>query len=263
MGNKIPLKSAFGWIFLNVFLISGLAWFGFGVYNYLWKARSYDSRYNIASIIQTGPEKEALKTSYLLELLGLSKQSTQNLYRIDLKSGANKLKASPLIEEASLKRIPPNTLYIDYTVRKPIAFLGDVTNTAMDETGVLFPFHPFFTPKKLPIFILGAKNEDLIWGKKVENGKFFLAIQILKGLESRNSLLKAVKIDVSKAETMSLGQRQIVVVVESLEKGLENTLILNSERWLDGIGRYENLLNLPLDFQVVDLRLDQLAYLQR
>lgn len=264
MGHKISLKKALGWIFLNVFLVSGTAWIGFGVYVYLWKARSFDSRYHIAAIIQTGPEKEALKTSYLLELLGISKHSPQNLYRFDLKSGAEKLALSPLIEEASLKRIPPNTLYIDYSVRKPIAFLGDVTNTAIDKMGVLLPFHPFFSPKKLPIFILGVKKEDLIWGKKIENGKFFLAFQVLKGLESKMSLLKAVKIDVSKAEAKSLGQRQIVAVVKSLERGVENTLILNAERWLDGIDRYNALLNLPLDsFQVVDLRLDQLAYLQR
>jgi len=38
-----------------------------------WQAeRKSDPRYHLTSIIQTGPEKEALKTVYLAELLGLS-----------------------------------------------------------------------------------------------------------------------------------------------------------------------------------------------
>lgn len=266
MGSKIPLiplNRALGWIFLNVFLVSGLAWAGFGIYMYLWKARADDPRYHIAKLVQTGPEKEALKTTYLEEILGLSTQQGQNLYRLDLKSAANKLLACPLIEEASLKRIPPSTLYIDYTVRTPAAFLGDAANTAMDAKGVLFPFHPFFSPQKLPMLVLGLKKEDLGWGKKMEDSKYFLAFEVLKEFDKKKDQLLVVKIDVSKADAKSLGQRQIVAIVQNLEKGHENTLILNAERYAEGIERYKTLLNLPLDsFQVIDLRLDQLAYLQ-
>lgn len=261
MRKRIPIYKAGCWIFLNVFLVSGIAWTCFGVYTYLWKARRDDPRYHIASIVQTGPEKEALKTSYLEEMLGLSKEHPQNLYRLDLKSAANQLLASPLVEEASLKRIPPGTLYIDYTVRTPCAFLGDASNTAIDAKGVLFPFHPFFSPKKLPILVLGAKREDLTWGKKMENSKYLLAFEILKALEKNR--IQVVKIDVSKADAESLGKRQIVAIVHNREKELEHTLILNAEHYAEGIERYETLLNLALDsFQVVDLRLEQLAYLQ-
>jgi hypothetical protein len=133
----------------------------------------------------------------------------------------------------------------------------------MDAEGVLFPFHPFFSPKRLPSLVLGLKKEDIVWGKKVESRKRFLAFQVLSELESKKSLLMPVKIDVSKADAPSLGQRQIVVVVSSLRKERESTLILNAEHFAEGIDRYETLLNLPLDsFQVVDLRLDQLAYLE-
>jgi hypothetical protein len=259
----MPLSRALSWIFLNVCLVSGVAWTCFGVYTYLWEARRDDPRYHIASIVQTGAEKEALKTSYLEEILGLSKENGQNLYRLDLKSAANQLLACPLMEEVSLKRIPPGTLYIDYTVRSPCAFLGDAANTAMDAKGVLFPFHPFFSPKKLPILVLGVGKEDLIWGKKIENSKYLLAFEVLKELERRKNQIQVVKIDVSKADAESLGKRQIVAIVNNREKGIEHTLILNGERYAEGIERYETLLNLTLDsFQVVDLRLDQLAYLQ-
>lgn len=265
MGNKsppIPLKRALGWILLNVFFVSGIAWMGFGVYIYFWNTRVYDARYTIVSIVQTGREKEALKTIYLEELLGLSKKTPQNLYRFDLKKAKNQLLSSPLIEEATLKRIPPNTLYIDYLVRKPAAFLGDTTNTAMNEEGVLFPFHPFFSPKNLPVLVLGVQKEDVKWGKKVENNKCSLAFAVLKDLEGRKNPFRVKKIDVSKADAKSLGSRQIVATIQNKDE--EATLILSTEHYSEGIDRYEILLNLTLDsFQVVDLRLNQLAYLQR
>ena len=102
----------------------------------LWKkgdrTKSLDPKYQIISIIQTGPEKEALKTVYLAELLSLSSDSFASLYDFDCKEGEKKLLLSPLISSASIKKMEPDALYIDYEVRKPIAWLSDYQNIGID-----------------------------------------------------------------------------------------------------------------------------------
>ncbi|HSX26025.1 MAG TPA: hypothetical protein VLE89_03355 [Chlamydiales bacterium] len=185
-----------------------------------------DPKYQIVAILQTGPEKEALKTSYLAELLSLSSDIPLSLYALDIKKAEQKLLASPLIAQAKLKRIPPSTLYIEYEVRKPIAWLADYCNTAIDRDGFLFPVTPFFSPKKLPEIYLGlppfGSLEDPSgrkggqWLTPVKNRYLNLALEILQFLEgsSWKEGLRVKRIDVSNAFATSLGGREIVLFTE-------------------------------------------------
>lgn len=177
------------------------------------KERLRNQTYQISSIIQTGPEKEALKTSYLAELLSLSIDRPTPLYAFNLKEGEAKLIASPLIAKAKLKRLPPSTLYIDYEVRRPVAWLGDFKNTAIDYEGYLFPVSPFFTPKYLPEIYLGLPS---FTGWRIEGSSLNLALEILRHLETApwKEGLRIQRIDVSNAFAPSLGQREVVLFTE-------------------------------------------------
>jgi len=191
----------------------------------IWKKhrneRLWSSTYRISAIIQTGPEKEALKTAYLAELLGLSADSATQLYGLNVKKAESQLLTSPLISSAKVKRLPPSTLYIDYEVRKPVAWLADFNNTAIDVEGHLFPVLPFFSPKRLPEIYLGlpASSE---W--QIKSPYFDLAMEILKYLETApwKEGLRIQRIDVSNAFAPSLGQREVVLFTEeelSVRKG--------------------------------------------
>jgi hypothetical protein len=185
-----------------------------------------DPAYQITSIVQTGPEKEALKTTYLAELLSLSTDRALSLYALDCKVAKEKLLSSPLISSACVKRIPPSTLYIDYEVRKPIAKLADYENIGIDTAGYIFPIHPFFSPKELPEIYLGlppfGAPEDP-WGRRgaawltpIQNRYFTLALEILKSLEGSawREGIRLKKIDTSNAFALSLGQREVVLFTE-------------------------------------------------
>ncbi|MGB7978274.1 MAG: FtsQ-type POTRA domain-containing protein [Chlamydiales bacterium] len=177
------------------------------------KGRLESALYRILAIVQTGPEKEALKTAYLAELLGLSADAPMPLYALNLKKAEKDLLASPLIASAKVKRLPPSTLYIDYTVRKPIAWMADFKNIGVDREGYLFPIDPFLSPKKLPGIYLGLHAES---GWKVEGPHFDLALGILQFLETApwKEGLQILRIDVSNAFAPSLGQREIVLFTE-------------------------------------------------
>lgn len=216
--TKLTFKEAFLWILLSVFLISGPAAIALYYYQGVRQVHVHDSKYNIVALVQTGPEKEPLKTTFLAELLDLSVDHPTNLYQFSTYEAKKKLLECTLIKDAEVKKIKPGTVYVDYTVRQPVAFLGDFTNTAVDLEGSLFPFKPFFAPKKLPEIYLGAQAEEqqLQWGSKSESLRLQLALTVLRQLNmnflSKNTYLQ--RIDVSKADAPSYGQREIILVFE-------------------------------------------------
>lgn len=270
--KKIPLSHALLWILFSTLLISGSAFMGWLYYLHLKDRRLNDDQYRIVAIIQKSSQKEALKTMYLAELLGLSINKPANLYQFDVREGERKLMASPLIKKATIKKIRPGTLFIDYQMRTPVAYLENYTNTAIDEEGFLFPFRPFFTPKKLPAFYLSLE-EEAKWGESLSNRLHLnLAFNVLKSLESlKDCNVQIKRIDVSQAYEDSFGNRQIVVVLKEKdghgEKCAETYLRLNTEKYAQNLVNYVTLSRrvenkFADEIKLIDLRIDHLAFVK-
>jgi hypothetical protein len=199
---------------------------GYLLSRHLKTKRLCEERYKVSAIIQTGPEKEVLKTTYLAELLGLSADKPKNLYAIDVAAAQKALLASPLIVKAEVQRQAPSTLYIDYEVRKPIAYLADYRNVAIDREGYLFPIDPFFSPQEMPEIYLGlppfGAPEDSFgreggrWKSPLKNRYLSMALELLQTLEgsSWKEGLKVKRIDVSNGFAPTLGRREIVLFTE-------------------------------------------------
>jgi len=189
-------------------------------------SRQNDPAYRITALVQTSSEKEPLKTAYLAELLGLSINNPANLYAFDIRAAEKKLLASPLIQKAKVSRRPPNALYIDYEVRRPVAILADYQNVAIDREGYLFPLAPFFSPKELPEIYLGIPSfgepEDSFgrsggrWQTPLKNRYLNLAFEVLQTLQgsSWSEGIRIKRIDVSNAYAPTLGVREIVLLTE-------------------------------------------------
>jgi hypothetical protein len=218
------------WLFLSMLCTGTTATVGWLYFQHIKQLRYQDDQYRIIALVQTGPEKEALKTVFLEELLDLSVDKPANLFRFNTQAAERKLLECPLIKKAVVKKIKPGTLYIDYSIRQPIAFLADYSNTAIDAEGVLIPFTPFFTPKKIPEITLGvALPEGEVWGTQMSGRGIKLAFDLLEQVNSlccsQTSYLR--KVDVNKAFADSYGQRQLVVVIEDwFEKEQEGRSVL-------------------------------------
>lgn len=215
--EKLSYGRTLLWIFLLTVFVSGSGFMGWLYYLHLRELRLHDEQYKIVAIVQTTPQQDGLKTIYLAELLQLSIDQPTNLYAFDSTQAVQKLLKSPLIKEAKVQKIRPGTLYIHYQMRNPIAYLADYTNTALDAEGILFPFTPFFTPKKLPKIYLGLDQIENTWGSSIlEDERTRVAIHVLNKVLAdphfRDLHLK--QIDVSKAFSESYGQRQIILIVE-------------------------------------------------
>ena len=215
MRKKVSLGQSLLWIFTSAIIVNGLAYTSVKGYQYWKKKTGSELKKPLRAIVQTGPQKEALKTAYLAELLDLCTDRPVFSSEFDVKRGRERLLGSPVISEAELKIPEPGILYIDYTTRQPIAFLYDYENIALDEKGYPFPLAPFFTPKKLPEIYLGLETA-IEWNKPITGEKIELSFALLKLVTGpvMGDLFNIQRIDVSNAFEKSLGRREIVLITQ-------------------------------------------------
>jgi hypothetical protein len=239
--KKLTAKQALLTILLSIVIVTGTCYGLLGYYRYIHNEQSHDPAYQIVAVVQTSPDNEGLKTGYLTELLDLSIDRPINLYKYNTQEAIEKLLKLPLIKEASVRKIRPGTIHVDYILRKPIAYIGDYTNTAIDIEGVVFPFKPFYTPKKLPEIYLG---EDFsLWGLKLCGERKELAFKLLDLVPQYCDVnLSLCSIDVSNAFASSEGKREIVLVLEDrLIRVVNGKTILRVQPHLVRL-RQENML---------------------
>lgn len=275
--GKFSKSRAYFMIFLSTLVISGSATFAWLYYLYQRGEKSQSQEYQIKAIVQTGLEKEALKTVYLAELLGLSISEETNLYQLDTDLALEKLLKSPVIRSASLELQSPNAIYVDYAVRTPVAYLVDYKNAVIDQEGIAFPMQPFFSPKNLPEIYLGNQS-NFFWGKQLRGRRLALALRLLE--ELGHEAFSLLRIDLSQAFSESYGRRQIVLIVEDFidrEEGRKKErriLRLNTKTYKQELQNYlllrryltcqEGVMregSLDEKATVIDLRFPQLAFL--
>lgn len=249
----VKISSAVAWIVGSLLVVPGGV---FKCYDWFFHRPKVVPSY-VCRMITTGPRKNALSTSYLAELMHLSADRPTLCKQFDKDLAEKRVCLSAVIKEANVKVIKPDTVYVDYTVRKPIALLYDFENAAIDEEGVVFPMTPFFSPKKLPEIYLGIKKVS--WGEALRGEKIELALNFLK--TKINDFLHIRRLDVSQAFASSLGTREIVIMLD--EDGFSKILRLTPKNFLQEMGNYLELCKkLPRESQVIDLRIPQLAFIE-
>ena len=270
----IPVGKAFRLILLSIFIMQGVILGSFMIYRNVKRSWTDDNAFRIVALVQTGPEKEALPTGFLAELLDLSVDRPINLYRFDCKEGRDKLLRCPVIKEATVRRIKPGTVYVDYSLRKPVAYLGDLSNTALDADGVAFPFSPYYTPKFLPEIFLGG-SEDVLeksypckWGDCIQSERLQLAWNVLQQVRARlaDDSIRIHRIDVSRSGSASYGFREIIVVLENRDRK-QVILRLNSHDYPSALTDYRLMMDhseqdLQANPLIIDLRIPNLAFVK-
>ncbi|MGE5196333.1 MAG: cell division protein FtsQ/DivIB [Anaerolineae bacterium] len=277
--KRLSFAKALLWIVISMFTTTGVFYSFFYPFKDLSKEVKKETKNRIVSIIQTGPEKEALPTVCLAEILNLSCDCEVSLDHFDIEEATKKLLAVPVIKEAKIKKVFPETLYIDYTIRHPIASLYDFENVAIDEEGYLFPLVPFFSPKNLPEVYIGLSpfgvrpQNPLLptaeWGRSLESPPLKLALNILKLLKEGDLSTKIGlrRIDVSHAFKESFGSREVVLFCEDeithkhLNKEaiflLPRLLRLSTKDYSQDLGNYLKLREELLKLERKELKIPQ------
>lgn len=186
-------------VVLSLVLISGVPWGSYFAYKMYKSHLEQDNRYILKAIVTKSDGYNVLPSAFFSEKLGLSIDRPINLYSFPISKAEERLMAFHVFKKVKISRIPPSSLLIEYELRNPQFLLATLSNTAVDAEGIVFPYYPFFTPKKLPELRL---NGDIKWGDKLD-----VAIP-LKLLEE---MPRVTGIDLSKMDLDSLGEREIAL----------------------------------------------------
>ena len=154
----LPLWQSLAWIIASIFFVTGPSYLGFKWFLEKRREALRNPQFAIRWIIQTGPQRQALTTECLAEILQISADQPESSKNFNPKRAQERLDSCPLIASSQFKVVPPDAVFVDYTVRQPIAFLEDFENVAIDKEGYPFPFAPFFSPKNLPSLYLGVHD---------------------------------------------------------------------------------------------------------
>ena len=240
----------------NLFIISFclLALFSLSI-TYYYKRVKYGKKEGyISQIIQTGFEKEALKTSDLAQILGLSIDRPLSIASLNKKKLEETLLSIPFIKEAKVKQKESNALIIDYSVRKPVFWVADGGNLGMDKEAYLFPISPFFTPKNMPKLYLGLSGLEKIWNRRIDHPRIDKAFKIFSLFNG--DPIRVKQIDVS-------NPLELVVILN--QAGGLHYLRLTSNNYEKELRYYHALLSqLSLEKDcVIDLRVPNLAFIKK
>ncbi|MCK4935002.1 MAG: hypothetical protein KAR79_05395, partial [Simkaniaceae bacterium] len=213
--KKFSLVKSIAVIALSTILFSAIFYAALGRIHQIKKKRLESDKFSIKSLIHTSYQKYALASIYLEELMNLSCDRPTNIFCFDKEVATKKLLESPVIKQVNICLENPDTIKVDYEIRKPLAWCYDFENIVIDEEGYLLPLYPFFSPKILTEMYFGLETfegfDEPIKGKHVD-----LAMQLFHMLHSEGDATTFFikRVDVSNAFSPSYGKREVVVVLE-------------------------------------------------
>ncbi len=210
--KKLAFPKAFFLIFSSVLVISGPCYATFFFYrSYLWQKRK-DPTYKIEAILQTSQGTKRLSTQYLAEKMGLSKEKSENIFLFQERKGEELLKSSPFIKGAIIKKMKPNTLYINYRLREPVATIFDLENILVDKEGFLFANIFQETVPEIYLDLEKPFCQEFSWQKPISGEKWDFAIKVLQEIqEILPPPFLIERVDVSQVFLSSYGKRELVL----------------------------------------------------
>ena len=230
----------------------------------------------IRTIVQSCAEKNNLQTDFFAEILSLSQDSSLVSKKFDVEKATHILETFPIIKECNLY-VDRDTLYINYELRQPVAYLGNFYNVGIDREGVLFPIAPFASLKRLPLIYIHEKElPNHLWGNQITSESMKLALEIIAHTSKMGFQEKFLvrQIDMSLLPLDAYAKREIILIIELMEShtskylpAYSHILRLNPKKPLRGINQYlilkkELVPTSLISKKIFDLRLPDLAFIR-
>ena len=114
---KWSLKKALIFIFVVTFIMSGGSAFFVFFYKYQREERSHSHKYQVKHLIHKTSQTKRLTLSHLEEILDLSVDKPLSIYSLNLNELEERLNKYPVIQNASIHTIYPDSLYIEYLLK--------------------------------------------------------------------------------------------------------------------------------------------------
>lgn len=216
-------------------------------------------------IIQTGPQKGQLTTSRLCSMLNETTWSNILSGEGDELSVKNDLSSySHIASVDAVAFKDKETLYIDYTLKKPLFILGNVYNAAVDLNGSIFEYAPYYSAKLPTLYIPSSEKSgrDCLENRVCSIVK---TMQPLLSLLQEKSSSNIERVDLRQMFADTLGKKEIVITISYDDR---RHILRFSPFFLEsGINSYILLLKdgeyIKKESHIIDLRIDKNVFLEK
>jgi len=246
----------FLWVGLSICIVS------LPVYLYLFVQKEKTPIY-LTTLIQKTHGLDSVSARFFSDYLGLYPYGMPlKIKRLDAKKIEKKLRDFPIFQDVDVEFTPQGELLVTYDLRKPLFYLRDYNNCALDFEGRVLPLVPFYSPKKLPHIYLGLQR--LLWNQSHD---IELASSIIRYFNhDRLQLFELKLIDLSKLKALVPSHREVILTLSI--SGHLHYLRINPGHWHRALNRYIRLfeeakLSKTLDQDVIfDARISKFATLK-
>jgi|GEM_PF-3320736 len=152
----MSIKKSLLVIFVSAFCTCGLF---FGCFFLMQWSAKLQRASGIEKIVLHTQESELLSPQLFAYYLGLSANTLTPLVDFDLSPAKSELLQKLPLKSIRLKKRKPDQLWIAYELKRPLAILGNASNTLIDTEGSLMPYKPFYSPKKIPTIYLQQERQ--------------------------------------------------------------------------------------------------------
>lgn len=134
----------------------------------------------------------------------------RNIFSVNLEDEVARVaEVNPSCKEIRLIRVLPNRIVMDYTRRKPLAYVKLYRNFYVDEEAVLFEIPALESQLDMPLISgVESKNYGSKTGRKYDVRQLSVAVNIVKEIK-RNDALRGLQ--VKKVDVSDLGNTSILI----------------------------------------------------
>ena len=194
-------------------------------------------------------------------LLGLSSEEKGDLSKIDIHGLETRLLQCPAMDKAQVRKLFPDTLVIDYALRKPVFQLGGGQNLVLDEEGCVFRRAPYFPALQLPNLYFPHSDTPMGLIQTIVNNKelFLSCVSLCRSLKHLGFHVESI--DAEEALAFGLFRREIRVKTLIGQRSLFLRLPVKNPTLL--LKRLSLILQYFPEYSgIVDLRFPDVAYLE-
>ncbi len=191
-----------------VLVVSSLFWTGAFFIKRLYLERQASQVTTLRRIASHPHSEYRLPNALFTQLLGITPQTS--LHTLNCNALTENLLATSVFETIHLSKAPPSTLYISYSMKKPVAKLAANEHIGIDAHGNLLPLHPFYPPLNLPSLFISPSTAE----QELSIGLELLSL--LTPICKKHSLHLST-IDLSRSTHTSFFRRETVITLLSTQ----------------------------------------------
>lgn len=148
---------------------------------------------------------------FLAESLGLDGPEPVLMKDFSVTKATRKLVEIPVLKSSAVKVIKPGVISVEYMLRTPVAFIGDLENHVFDCEGGCFPFSPFYTPRGLPEVFFGLLPQEKAHPKDLCLPNMEYVLDLIHYFKERPGLGQLLRITVSNMQKSNSFKKEIIV----------------------------------------------------